>query len=177
MKPGLLGRIGRGAAVGLAAMALVGCVEPQPAERANLSTQGEGAERPEWTDVFTYHNDQGLMSARCIADIHFVPGSADLSGTGVARLERYAELLATSGGTIHYQPGISDEELIESRLETAKVFLANAIPNARGIEVVVGLDEGRGMTWDESKGGWGVAKQPEDRKDAYRLDKWTKKED
>ncbi len=156
---------------------LLGCVQPQPAMRGNPHTQGEGGERPEWLDVFAYHHDQGLMSSRAIADLHFVPGSAELSGTGVARLERYAELLATSGGTIHYEPGITDEELIESRLQTARVFLANAIPNARGITVVVGPDEGRGLTAAESKGGWDVAKEPENRKDAYRLDKWTKKED
>jgi len=176
MKNGLPGRF----MLAFSAVAMVllgGCVQPQPPLRGSPSTQGEGAERPEWVDVFAYHYDQGLMSSRAIAEIHFVPGSAELSGTGVARLERYAELLATSGGTIHYEPGISDEELIESRLQTARVFLANAIPNARGITVVAGADEGRGMTAAESKGGWDVAKEPENRKDAYRLDKWTKKED
>jgi hypothetical protein len=159
--------------VGLAAFLLaggvVGCVEPTEPQQLNAPPQGAGLDGPQWGDAYTYHNDQGMMADRSIADLHFVPGTADLSGTGVARLERYAELLATTGGTLRYGPTIDDEIMIAERLATAQTFLAQAIPGAKEIEVVTGLPAGRGMGAQEAMPGRAVAQQPEPRGTAYHL--------
>jgi hypothetical protein len=153
----------------LLAGGVVGCVTPTEPQRLNAPPQGAGLERPEWANYYTYHNDQGMMADRSIADLHFVPGTAGLSGTGVARLERYAELLATTGGTLRYGPTIEDETLIAERVTTAQTFLAQAIPGAKEIEVVTGLPAGRGMGAQEAITGAAVAHQPEPRGTAYHL--------
>ncbi len=162
-----------GAMVGLAGFLLAGgvtgCGEPKDSGRLNAPPQGAGLQRPEWANYYTYHNDQGMMADRSIADLHFVPGTADLSGTGVVRLERYAELLATTGGTLRYGPTIKDETLIAERVATAKTFLAQAIPGAKEIEVVTGLPAGRGMGAQEALTGRVVAHQAEPRGSAYSL--------
>lgn len=145
-----------------------GCATP-PVQRMNAPPQGEGPGRPQWTEVYAYHNDQGMMADMSIADLHFVPGSPELSGTGVARLERYAELLATRGGTLRYDPTIRDDDLIKARLESAASFLRQAMPGDKGIQVVVGGALGRGMTAAEAKTGQDVAMQAEPRGNAYEL--------
>ena len=152
----------------VAALSAGGCATPQT-QRMNAPPQGEGPGRPEWTDVYAHHNDQGMMADRSIADIHFIPGSADLSGTGIARLERYAELLATSGGVLRYDPMISDEELIKARLACAADFLKEAMPSDKGIRIETGMADGRGMSAAEAKSGQDVAKQAEPRGSAYSL--------
>jgi len=144
------------------------CTMPD-AQRMNSPPQGEGPGRPAWTDIYAYHNDQGMMADMSIADIHFIPGSPDLSGTGIARLERYAELLAASGGTLHYDPTIGDEELIQARLACAADFLVAAMPSDMRIRITPGLPAGRGLSALESKGGQDVARQAEERKNAYDL--------
>ena len=159
----------RGMTIGVVALLVglwVGCVKPEETTRLNPPS---ALEAPGWAGTFTYHNDQGMLSDRNIADIHFLAGSADLSGTGVARLERYAELLATTGGTLTYTPVIADEALIKARLEVAEVFLAQVVPSSQVIEVVTGLPGGRGMTFAEAAGGAEVARQAEERGTAYNL--------
>ncbi|MBN2562975.1 MAG: hypothetical protein JXQ75_18790 [Phycisphaerae bacterium] len=146
-----------------------GCARPLEPQRMNAPPQGDGLDHPEWADYYVYHNDQGMMADMSIADIHFVPGSDDLSGTGVARLERYAELLATRGGTLHYTPTVDDEALIKARVTAAEAFLAQAIPSKNVIEVVVGLAGGRGMEAKEAVAGKAVAQTAETRGKAYNL--------
>lgn len=159
----------RTTAIAVAALATTGgCATPEP-QRMNAPPQGEGPGRPAWTDIYAYHNDQGMMADMSIADIHFIPGSADLSGTGMARLERYAELLAASGGSLHYAPTIGDEELIQARLACAAEFLKASMPSDMSIRITPGLAAGRGMTAAESKSGQDVARQAEQRKNAYDL--------
>lgn len=153
----------------LAVGSLGGCQQPTESERMNAPPQGAGQSHPLWTELYAYHNDQGMMADRSIADIHFVPGSTDLSGTGVARMERYAELLATTGGTLWYGPSIQDKELIEARIATAKAFLAQALPGAKTIHVALGLGQGRGMSAAEAKTGKTVANTAEARGTAYSL--------
>ena len=153
----------------LAVGSLGGCTQPAESERLNAPPQGAGRRHPLWSEMYAYHNDQGMMADRSIADIHFVPGSPDLSGTGVARLERYAELLATTGGTLWYGPSIRDKGLIQARIAAAKDFLAQALPGAKSIEVALGLGHGRGMSAIEALTGKTVANTAEERGSAYNL--------
>lgn len=160
----------------LLATGLGGC-GPEPYTRLNAPPQGPGEERPDWADMYAYHDDQGMMADMSIADMHFVPHTADLSGVGEARLERYAELLAGRGGTINYDTASTDETLVADRLATAKRFLAQAMPSQKSIEVAVGPAGGRGMDHREALAGQAVAKQPEPRQNAYFLRGYAGAED
>ncbi len=148
---------------------LVACSEPDPHMQANAPPQGYAPKHPRHTAYFVFHNDQGLMADRCISDIHFIPHTAELSGAGVARLGRYAELLAGSGGTIYYDTDITDEDFVEARLKTATDFLAGEIPGTQPIEVALGMPGGPGIGSDEATKGAAVARQPEPRVTAYHL--------
>jgi hypothetical protein len=146
-----------------------GCEQPAN-PRLNAPPQGDAQEHPAWAQYFAYHDDQGMMADMSIADIHFVPHSPQLSGVGEARLQRYAELLAASGGCLHYDTALHDENLIEARLATARAYIKDALPSAKTIEIALGMPGGRGMNAKESTRGMAVAKQPETRKNAYYLD-------
>lgn len=149
--------------------ALLGGGCQPPVERMNAPPQGESETKNSLAESFAYHEDQGMLADLSLADLHFVPHSSDLSGVGVARLERYAELLASSGGTLNYATSSRDPELVTARLATANEFLRRAVPGSKPVQVVLGLPRGRGMAAKESIAGKGVAKQPETRQRAYRL--------
>jgi hypothetical protein len=153
-------------------LALAACHPDRP--RLNAPPQGDATAHPDWHAYYPYHNDNGMLADMAIADVHFIPHTAELSGTGQARLERYAELLATRGGTIAYNTTIADEKLKAARVATAKAFVNKAIPGTRAVEVVVGLPGGRGMGAKEASAAAAVAKQPEPRNTAYRLNQYTK---
>jgi hypothetical protein len=155
-----------------AATVVFDCGEPTK-PRLNAPPQGEATDKPEWGRYFDYHDDQGMLADMSIADIHFVPHSAELSGVGEARLERYAELLARTGGRISYDTTLRDQALVEARLATARAFLKDALPTAKTIEVALGLPGGRGMTTKEASLGKAVAEQPEPRNSAYKLKQST----
>lgn len=155
------------ASAALAPLLMGGC--PQPTERLNSPPQGYSEHPSPMREYYTYHNDQGMLNDMSLADIHFVPHSPDLSGTGVARLERYCELLATSGGTIHYDSGGTDQELVKARLASAKSFVSQAMPGVKDIQIVQGMPGGRGMNAKEASEARKVAQQPEPRKTAYKL--------
>jgi hypothetical protein len=122
-------------------------------------------------DYYAYHNDQGIVHDMSIADIHFVPHSADLSGTGVARLERLAELLADAGGTVYYDTAMADRELVDRRLETAHAFLAECRAGRHEVAVALGAAGGPGMGFREAVAGAAIAQQPEKRERAYDFSK------
>lgn len=146
-----------------------GCVQPEAPKTMNITDEEVGMHRSELQQYFAYHNDQGMMADLSLSDIHFVPHSVHLSGTGEARLNRYAELLAEEGGTLSYQTSQCDEELTEARLAIARSYLAKACPTGSQIDVVLGLPGGRGMSATEAAAGQAVAKQPEPRGSAYKL--------
>lgn len=157
--------------VGLCGVSLflgAGCERKQQTQM-NAPPQGYAPEHPGSSDYYAYHNDQGMMADMSIADIHFIPHSADLSGTGVARLERYAELLSTSGGTLNYDTSLSDSQLIERRMATAEAYLSKCMSQSKPVDVVLGMPGGPGMRAKESIAGQNVAQQPETRERAYRL--------
>src|SRR6185503_16118755 len=112
---------------------------------------------------------QGMMADMSISDIHFIPHSAELSGTGVARLERFAELLSESGGTLNYDTGSTDMALVDRRMATAEAYLAKCMPQSKRVAVVLGMPGGPGMRAKEAIAGQNVAQQPEERTRAYRL--------
>ncbi len=148
---------------------LAGCHDPEPTITMNSPPGGDDTNRTTVGEYFAYHNDQGMMADLSIADMHFIADSEHLSGTGEARLERYAELLATSGGRLYYDTKIQDATLVDARLRVAREFLMQVSPGSKRIDVVLGMPRGRGMDAVESAAGRGVAQQPEPRDTAYHL--------
>jgi hypothetical protein len=153
----------------LAPLALLAasCVPDKP----RLNSPPQGFEEPQSPMVayYAYHNDQGMLADMSIADIHFVAHQPVLSAAGEARMARYAELLATFGGTIHYDTALTDEKLLKSRLVAANDFLKKTVPGSKPVTVAIGLAGGRGMSAKEAKGALDVAAQPEPRENAYYL--------
>jgi hypothetical protein len=153
-----------------ALLPLISGCPPTERPRLNAPPQGDSQETPTvMGENFAYHNDQGMLADMSIADLHFVPHGTELSGVGIARLERYAELLASSGGTIHYSTSIRDPEMASRRVSVANNFLRQSIPGSRPIVVVLGLPGGRGMPGKEAILDQAVARQPEPRAAAYHL--------
>jgi len=148
---------------------MVGCVDPAPSQRVNAPFMSDTESRSNVAEFFAYHNDQGMIWDQSLADIHFIPHSTRLSGTGKVRLERYAELLADTGGTLHYDTPIRDKQLVEARLTTARRYLRQKVAGKHVIKVVLGMPQGRGMNAAEAAAGQAVAKQPEPRERAYDL--------
>lgn len=160
----------RSFALYLATAFLFACVPDK--QRLNSPPQGYAEPSHPMSEYYAYHNDQGMLNDLSIADLHFVPHTSELSGTGEARLYRYAELLATRGGTIHYDTALADEKLLKARLAAANDFLRQSVPCTKTVSVVQGIAGGRGMNAAESKAARDVAKQPEARNSAYKLRKF-----
>jgi len=126
------------------ACVVAGCSEQS--ERLNAPPQGDTDRPNELQEHFVYMVDKGMLHDASIADIHFEPHSAELSGTGIRRLMRMGELMTETGGTIHYETDLGDQELVSRRLEVVREFLlASGFDMAR-IEVQAGLSQGRGMS-------------------------------
>lgn len=153
----------------LAVTLAAGCHDPEPTITMNSPPGSEDTNRTTVGEYFAYHNDQGLMADLSIADMHFIADSEHLSGAGEARLERYAELLATSGGRLYYDTRMQDAPLVDARLRVAREFLMQVSPGSKRIDVVLGMPRGRGMDAVEAAAGRGVAQQPEARGPAYHL--------
>lgn len=124
-----------------------GCSKPV---RLNAPPQGAEDQPPPSADYYNAMTDQALLADMSITDLHFIPHSAEPSGTGVARLQRYAELLSTRGGTLHYDTLIDDDALLARRIESARQVLADTVPDGKRIEVRLGQSQGRGMEAVES---------------------------
>lgn len=157
----------------LMASSVAGCAGPGSVASPYASPKDDGFAHSNVPNYFASHGDQGMMADMSISDVYFVTNSAALTGTGEARLERYAELLAGTGGMLNYDATIADEALIASRMETARCFLADATPSDQTIKIVLGLPGGRGMSGREALAAREVAAQPEPRKTAYELSDTT----
>lgn len=125
------------------AVAITGCADQH--ERLNAPPQG-GTERPaELQKHFIYMADNAMLHDSSIADIHFEPHMAELSGTGVRRLSRLADLFNVHGGTICYETRLQDSVLVSDRLETVRTFLADNGYDSTRILVESSASRGRGM--------------------------------
>ena len=151
------------------ALLVVACNQPEETTSMNIPPTDPAEARKELAQFFAYHDDQGMMHDRSIADIHFVPGTTHLSGAGEARLARYAELLSDLGGTLNYDTRLQDHSLVNARLGSARQFLQRYNVGGPQIQVALGMAGGRGMGYTESAAGQAVAQQPEPRGTAYRL--------
>jgi len=147
---------------------IAGCNKPEPTVTIN-DPPGKNEDANQVAKFMANQRDQGMIDDMAITDIHFRGSSRFLSGAGEARLERYAELLATTGGKLHYDTRLTDLNLVDARLRSARDFLNQARIGSQSIQLVLGKQHGRGMDASESIAGQAVAKQPEQRARAYNL--------
>jgi hypothetical protein len=96
-------------------------------------------------DMYVYMVDQGMMQDLSVSDIHFLPHTAQLSGLGVRRLNRYAELLEGVGGSVHLDSSPDNAELEQARVACVTAHLASSGLNMSNVKVEAGLSQGRGM--------------------------------
>lgn len=95
---------------------------------------------------FTYMVDNALLHDMSIAEIHFVPHTRELSGTGIARLDRMAMMLDTYGGTVRYETDVTDEAFVQKRLDHVHEYLATTGCDMSRVEVKAMMSGGRGMS-------------------------------
>ncbi len=113
----------RSVTVGLALTAMIGC---QGKYRTAVSIDMQrmddtlAAPRAHLTNAV----DNAILHDMSLADFHFVPHSTELSGSGVARLDRMALMLDTYGGMVRYEAGTTNETLIEGRLDHVREYLS-----------------------------------------------------
>jgi len=97
-------------------------------------------------EYYTDMADNAMLQDMSVADIHFVPHTAELSGTGAARLNRMATLLDTYGGTVRYETFNANEEMVKHRLEHVREYLALTGCDMGRVQVKTMISGGRGMT-------------------------------
>ena len=97
-----------------------------------------------------YMVDNGMMHDMALADIHFVPHTAELSGTGTARLDRLSVLLDAYGGVIRYETFLTDEILVQQRLAHVREYLETIDCDVDRVKVRALMSGGRGMPGDEA---------------------------
>lgn len=102
--------------------------------------------REEPPEHFTNMLDNAILQDMSVADVHFVPHTAELSGTGAARLNRMATLLDAYGGIVRYETFSTNEELVKHRLEHVREYLALTGCDMGRVEIKAMMSGGRGMT-------------------------------
>ena len=99
---------------------------------------------------FAYMVDNGMMHDMALADIHFVPHTAELNGTGTARLDRLAVLLDAYGGVVRYETFLTDEIMVQQRLAHVREYLETIDCDLDRIQVRPLMSGGRGMPAEEA---------------------------
>lgn len=83
--------------------------------------------------------DNAAQADLSLADIHFVPQTAELNSLGLQRLSKCAVTLVRYGGMLRYDPQTRDDALIEGRLRTLEQALADAGMDMSKVSVAVGM--------------------------------------
>ena len=102
------------------------------------------------TPHLTYMADNAMLHDMAIADLHFVPHTDELNGTGAARLDRLAILLDVYGGAVRYETFTTDGELVDRRLAHVRDYLATTGCDMSRVEVKAMISGGRGLPADEA---------------------------
>ncbi len=125
--------------------AIVGCHgDDRGAVQLDMARMDEMREQPR--THLANMVDNAILHDMSLADFHFVPHSTELSGSGVARLDRMALLLDTYGGVVRYEASTTDEELIKGRLDHVKEYLTLVGCSMEKVALTTGLSGGRGMS-------------------------------
>lgn len=91
--------------------------------------------RADFYPGFVYMVDNAILHDMSLYDIHFVPHTAELSSTGLARLDRMSALLDVYGGVVRYDTRMTDEEMFDARLGHVAEYLASTGCNMDRVEL------------------------------------------
>ncbi len=122
----------------------------KPSDRLNAPPQGACDYPSPLQESFAYMVDNAMLEDLSLADIHFVPHSDELNGTGARRLDRYAKLLTVYGGSIRYATSLTDDRLVEARMNNIRGYLATTGIASERIKISRDLPGGVGMTAREA---------------------------
>ena len=120
------------------------CKEHKTATDLQVELIDKSLEEPR--EHFTNMADNAMLHDMSVADVHFVPHTAELSGTGAARLNRMATLLDTYGGTVRYETFNTDEAFVKLRLEHVREYLALTGCDMGRVEIKAMISGGRGTS-------------------------------
>ena len=129
-------------------IASVGCNRMHTATKMQLARMDEARET--YGGHFDQMVDNAILRDMSVADIHFIPHTTELSGIGVARLDRLARLLQVYGGTVRYETLMKDEALVQQRLDHVGEYLALAGCDMDRVELAAMMSGGRGLPGDEA---------------------------
>ncbi len=122
-----------------------GCCCPHRTETATDLQMGRIEQMREDANAhFAHMADNAILHDMSVADFHFVPHTAELSGTGVARLDRMAPLLNAYGGKVRYDTALFEEGLIQKRIDHVREYLALTGCDMSRVEVKAEISGGRG---------------------------------
>ncbi len=146
----MLGSLNRLFAVSALVFAAAACNNDQASSK--MQSARMDATKAQYGSHFTYMTDNAILRDMSVADIHFIPHSAELSGVGEIRLSRMAHLLNTYGGTVRYETLAPDEAMIKQRLAHVREYLVLSGCNMERVVITTGMAGGRGMPGDEAVG-------------------------
>lgn len=92
----------------------------------------------------------GVLRQRALFDLHFRPGSDELTPLGERDLAILAEAVEEDGGAISVRRGSTGERLYKSRVETVRAGLLAAGIDARRIRIDDGSPGGEGVATGEA---------------------------
>jgi len=121
---------------------VVGC--SSQSERLNAPPQGSSERVNPLSENFTAMGDNAAQRDASLADSHFEPYAAELSGLGVWRITRIGDTLTHTGGIIRYETAIKDQDLVNARLQSVRDFLAASGYDTDRIKVESGLSRNAG---------------------------------
>ncbi len=129
-------------------MATASCDGPKTATQVQMAKMGEV--RQHAGACFVHMADNAILRDMSIVDHHFAGETAELSGTGAARLERMTPLLNTYGGIVRYETYCEDEKLIAQRIKHVREYLVLAGCNMERVEIKHMMSGGLGMPADDA---------------------------
>ncbi|HUW81972.1 MAG TPA: hypothetical protein VMZ31_04130 [Phycisphaerae bacterium] len=127
---------------------LVGCSEPST--RLNAPPQGYSDYPHPMQEPYLAMTGNASAADMSVADVHFVPHTAELNSLGQMRLEHYAKLLKLYGGTLRYDYRVDDGRLVRQRVSSIRHFLATNGVEEESVQVTPGLPGAYGMDAEEA---------------------------
>lgn len=134
--------------VSLLLLTIAACDRPLTATHIQHAKMDEAKYAPR--SYFKNMADNAMLQDMSVADIHFVPHTAEISGTGAARLDRMAHLLDAYGGTVRYETYQTDEAMVNRRIENVREYLAMTGCNMDRVKIESAASGGRSSPADRA---------------------------
>lgn len=134
--------------IGVAVLLSAGCNAKKDDPEPPITRRYEGWES---SDAFRTQENNAVLSAMVVTDIHFVPNRAQLNSLGRGRLLAIAEHLERYGGEVAVDSRQVDPITREERFESVRRYLlmVGDLDSDR-LEIRPGLGNGRGLDANEA---------------------------